>query len=73
MASEALADMLHAQPFRPFRIHLATGRQLDVRHPDLLSRSPGGRTAVVWKSEESFEVIDLLLVASLEIVNGNSR
>ncbi|MGQ9649865.1 MAG: hypothetical protein ACUVXJ_07130 [Phycisphaerae bacterium] len=63
--TSALADMLHAQPFRPFRIHLATGRQLDVRHPDFLSRSPGGRSAVVWKSEECFKVIDLPLVASL--------
>ena len=73
MSPESLSDMLHAQLFRPFRIRLATGRQLDVRHPDFLSRSPGGRTAVVWKSEESFEVIDLLLVASLEILNGKGQ
>ncbi len=73
MTSEALAEMLHRQPFRPFRIHLADGRFLDVVHQDSLARSPGGRTAVVYKSDETFEVIDLLLVSSLEVVNGKGR
>jgi hypothetical protein len=27
---------LKAQPFRPFRLHMASGRTFDVRHPELV-------------------------------------
>lgn len=71
MTVEQLIQMQRAQPFRPYRIHLADGRHLDVKHPDFLARSPAGRTAMVYKDDETFEVIDLLLVTSLEVVNGD--
>ncbi len=71
MTVEQLSQMQHSQPFRPYRIHLADGRNLDVPHPDFLARSPAGRTAIVYKADETFEVIDLLLVTSLEVINGN--
>ncbi len=73
MTVEQLIQVLHAQPFRRFRIHLADGRHLDVDHPDFLARSPGGRTAIVYGSDETFEVIDLLLVCSLEVLDGKPR
>jgi len=70
---EQLIQVLDAQPFRRFRIHLADGRHLDVDHPDFLARSPGGRTAIVYGADETFEVIDLLLVTSLEVLDGKPR
>jgi len=70
MTIESLAQALHSQPFRPFRVHMASGRHLDVNHPDFIARSPSGRTAIIYKEDETFEVIDLLLVASLEVLNG---
>jgi hypothetical protein len=70
---EQLIHFQHAQPFRPYRIHLADGRHLDVEHQDFLARSPAGRTAIVYKRDETFEVINLLLVVSLEVLNGNAR
>lgn len=70
MTVEALTQMMRAQPFQPFRIHLAVNRNVDVMHPDFVARSPAGRTIVVYHNDETFEVIDLLLVASLEILNG---
>jgi hypothetical protein len=73
MTVEQLIQFQHAQPFRPYRIHLADGRHLDVGHQDFLARSPAGRTAIVCKRDETFELIDLLLVASLEVLNGNRR
>ena len=30
-----LYDMLHKQPFEPFRIHLTDGRVFDIRYPKL--------------------------------------
>lgn len=73
MTTEQLTQHIRAVPFRPFRIHLADGRHLDVKHSDFIARSPGGRTAVVYTGRETTETIDLLLVASLETINGSRR
>ena len=73
MTIEQVLQKQHAQPFRPYRIHLADGRHLDVQHPDFLARSPSGRTATVYTSDDGSEVIDLLLVTSLEDRDGKPR
>ena len=67
---EQLQATQHAQPFRPYRIHMADGRSLDVHHPDFVARSPTGRTIVAYKNDDTSEIVDLLLVASLEVLNG---
>jgi hypothetical protein len=73
MTTEQLVTHIHASPFRPFRIHLADGRHLDVKHPDFIARSPSGRTATIYTAEETSETIELLLVTSLETLNGARR
>lgn len=73
MQVEQLLKLHKAEPFRPFRIHLADGRHLEVQHPEFLAYTPKGRTAVVMPIDETFEVIDLMLVTTLEVINGNSR
>jgi len=65
--------MHRAEPFRPFRIHLADGRNLDVAHPEFLAYTPKGRTAIVMRLDETYEVIDLLLVTSLEVIDAKPR
>jgi hypothetical protein len=42
-------------------------------HPDFLARSPAGRTIIVYRQDETFEVIDLLLVGSHEVLDGKRR
>jgi hypothetical protein len=59
-------QMLTAQPFQPFRIRLADGRQMQVPHREFASMSSSGRTAVVAQPNDTFEIIDLLLVIGLE-------
>jgi hypothetical protein len=61
--------MLRAEPFREFTIHLADGRAISVKHRELALPSPSGRTVIVYQPDDSFDVIDLLLVTSLS-VNG---
>jgi hypothetical protein len=68
-----LRQMHQARPFRPFRVHLADGRRLDVLHPEYLSHSPSGRTMVIHKRDDTFEIADLLLVTSIEALNGKGR
>lgn len=31
-----LIDLLSDEPFKPFRLHLASGRMFDVRHPEMI-------------------------------------
>ena len=65
MTTEQLRSFLNVRPFRPFMIHMADGRTVDVNHPEWVAYA-GGRIALVAKPDETFEVIDLLLVPSLE-------
>jgi hypothetical protein len=59
-------SMLTAQPFQPFTLHLADGRQMHVPHPEFAGLFPSGRTVIIHKPDNTFEIIDLLLVVGLE-------
>ncbi|TWT42207.1 hypothetical protein RAS1_33370 [Phycisphaerae bacterium RAS1] len=72
MNIESIVEVLHAQPFKPFRLHLSSGRSLEVHHRDFIARSPAGRSVIVYKPDESFEVVDLRLIESVEVGNGHS-
>jgi len=73
MTIERLRKMHEARPFRPFRIHMADGRHLDVVHPEFLAHSRSGRTISVATPDDVFEVIDLLLVTSLEPISDATK
>ena len=45
---------------------------MDVTHPEVLAIGEPGRTISVF-NEGAFEIIDLLLVVSLEMLNGHAR
>lgn len=71
MTVEQLQEAHRAQPFQPFDVCLADGRQLRVPHPEFLLMPPGSkRTFVVALSPDIYKVIDLLLVTSLDFGNG---
>jgi hypothetical protein len=67
MKAEELRNLLRAQPFQPFVIHLPEGRQVRIAHHDFARLSPNGRTPVAYDADESFNVIDVLLIASIEV------
>lgn len=67
MTIEQLRTIHRAQPFRPFTIHMADGRSLHVPHSEFLSHSASGRTVVVHHADETFSVVDLLLVNEIEV------
>lgn len=70
MTIEQVKQLYNAAPFRPFIIHLADGRRIPVKHREFMAASPSGRTIVVYEQDDSFNIIDLLLVTSLEVKNG---
>ena len=73
MTIKGLKQMHDARPFRPFVLHMTNGRRLRVQHPELLARSSTGRTAILYGSGDSFEMIDLLHVMSISVGNGRER
>jgi|CXWL01.1.fsa_nt_gi hypothetical protein len=72
MTTDVLRKMLNAQPFRPFRVHLADGHSIDITHPEVVGYG-GGRTFIAYTNDDNFEVIDLLLVSSMETINGKPK
>ena len=74
MTAEQLKQLWRAEPFHPFTIHLADGRKIPVRHREFLMPSPSGRTVIVYQPDDSFNIVDLLLVTDLEVgSNGRGR
>jgi len=67
MTIEQLRLVHQAQPFRPFTLHLADGRIVRVPHSEFLALSPTGRTIIVYGEDDSFSIVDLLLVTRIEV------
>ncbi len=59
---------LKARPFEPFVMHIVDGRGLEDRHPELLILTAGGRIATLWKIPDLHEAIDVLMIASLRLL-----
>ncbi len=76
MTIEQLRAVYAAQPFRPFVLHLADGRDIPVPSREFLSPAPTGRTFVVWRQDGAAHLVDLLLVTDLEFkgtANGSKK
>ena len=67
MTIKEIRNLYEARPFQPFIIHLADGRTIPVDHPEFLASSPSGRTIIVYRQDDSFNIVDLLLVTDLEV------
>jgi hypothetical protein len=76
MTIDKIRQLYDARPFRPFTLHLADGREIEVEHPEFMARAPSGRTVVIYQPDDSFNIVDLLLVTDLEVkssTNGRRR
>ena len=70
MAVQQLRAAHRAVPFRPFNLHTADGREFHVPHPDFLSMSPTGRTVILYREDEEFSILDLLLMTEIEMTSA---
>lgn len=76
MTIEQMRAAYQAQPFRPFVLHLADGREIPVQHREFIMTVPSGRTVVIAQPDDTLNIIDLLLVTDLEIkpvANGATK
>ena len=66
MTATRIRELLHAVPFKPFKIHLPGGEKIRVPHPDFAHLSPKGKTMIVWvENGEGLRIIDVALVTEL--------
>lgn len=70
MIPDAIKDRLSAAPFRPFALKMGSGEKFVVRHPELVSLSPGGRRLILWVGREQAVDVDVLLIESIQEAPG---
>jgi hypothetical protein len=76
MTMDEVRRFFSAQPFTPFTMYLADGRQFPVASREFMALSPVGRTVAVYQLDGMVDVIDLLLVTSLQVsvpANGSPK
>lgn len=72
MTIERIRELLNVQPFRPFVMHLADGRNVAVHHRELIIAAAGGRTLVIVQPDDTMNVVDLLPVTDVELKLGRN-
>jgi hypothetical protein len=65
MTSDEIGRLHSTQPFKPFRILVADGRQYDVRRPENLAMAGKGRLIAIGMPDH-FVTLDFLLVPGIE-------
>jgi len=76
MTIEKLRAAYETKPFRPFVMHMADGGAIPVEHREFIVTVPSGRTVIVAQPDDTFNIIDLLVVTDLEFkpaANGSGR
>jgi hypothetical protein len=66
MTIDKVRSLYSAEPFQPFVMHLADGRNIPVLSREFISTVPSGRTVVVSDSDDHVHMIDSLPVTDLE-------
>ena len=68
MHAVEIRQLLHASPFRPFTVYLASEKSFVVPHEDFALLTPKGRTLIVSQSEkEAVDLLDVALIARVEV------
>jgi len=74
MSSQEILGYVRAEPFRSFRLHMASGRTFEVRHPEMVR--VGTTSAVVFDYAgnddglyERIELLGLLPIKAIEMLD----
>ncbi len=73
MTIEAIKEIVHAEPFRPFKLRLAGGPTISVPHPDYIAFGPKGRTVVVYREDDTFKILDTLLITEIDKLGKSTK
>ena len=62
-----IRDRLEAQPFLPFVVHTADGREYEVPTLDHAHVSPGGGRVSIWADDGTEHILPALLISGLKV------
>jgi hypothetical protein len=74
MTGREVQAFVDAEPFQPFRIHMASGRTFDVRHPEMIRIGRPSVTVFAFSQDderfyERVEMLGLLLIESISVLD----
>ena len=72
MTPQALLGYVKAEPFRPFRLHMASGKTFDVRHPEMIRVGRSNVLVFSFVSDQP-EVFDEWQSVSLMLIESISH
>jgi hypothetical protein len=74
VTSSVIQSYVKAQPFHPFRLHMASGKTYDIRHPEMIK--VGKTNLVIFTPSldeidvfDRFETISLMLLESVSYLD----
>ena len=75
ITAHEVLSYLKAQPFRPFRLHMASGRTFDVRHPELVRVAKNHLILFSMSSDDPevadrWEMIGHILIKSISFLEA---
>ncbi len=78
LSPQTVLGYVKAEPFRPFRLHLASGRTFDVRHPEKIKILKS--SVLVFKTSgdasdlpDEWESVSLMLTKSISHLETAAR
>lgn len=72
-----MIEFVTAEPFRPFRLHMASGRTFEIRHPEMIEVGKSSVTVFGQQTSDSGKVdpwqrVSLMLLESVEPLEAKS-
>jgi len=55
MTAKRIVDFVTAEPFRPYRIKMTSGKSYDIRHPEMIQVGRTTATVFTWMSDDEEE------------------
>jgi hypothetical protein len=78
MTSQRIVNCITAEPFKPFRISMASGRTFEIRHPEMVQVGKTTMTIFTSMSDDPVESaqrqheVSVILIESIEPLDARS-
>ena len=79
LSYQKIGKYLTAEPFRPFRIQLTSGRAFEIRHPEMIAVGKTTMFIYTYLSDNEEEAkerqveVSLLLTESIELLDAKAQ